>query len=165
VSKSVPEKTLVVGRSPLRRGEDGPRVHRESVRTRTLRRDLKDRRRYQGRRRRGSAGVDDLVVTCGVDEGRGPRRAGYQTPSAVAPRYERRGKLLLIERADSGIWLYPTGCVNVAICAGGGRERGLRETGMEVEPVRLIGVLDGMRLGQSRIRCIPTLLRRAVEAS
>ena len=27
----------------------------------------------------------------------------------------------------------------------------LEETGVEVEPVRLIGVLDGMRLGSSRI--------------
>lgn len=79
---------------------------------------------------------------------------GYQTPKVAvgAAVANDEGKLLLIERADSGIWLYPTGWCDVGYSAPEVVVKEvLEETGIEVEPVRLIGVLDGMRLGQSRI--------------
>ena len=62
------------------------------------------------------------------------------------------GKLLLIQRADSGVWLYPTGWCDVGYSAPEVVVKEvLEETGIEVEPVRLIGVLDGLRLGVSRV--------------
>jgi ADP-ribose pyrophosphatase YjhB (NUDIX family) len=80
--------------------------------------------------------------------------AGYQTPKVAvgAAVTNDEGKLLLIERADSGVWLYPTGWCDVGYSAPEVVVKEvLEETGIEVEPVRLIGVLDGMRLGHSRI--------------
>ena len=63
-----------------------------------------------------------------------------------------KNELLLIQRADSGVWLYPTGWCDVGYSAAEVVVKEvLEETGIEVEPIRLIGVLDGMRLGSSRI--------------
>jgi ADP-ribose pyrophosphatase YjhB (NUDIX family) len=79
---------------------------------------------------------------------------GYQTPKVAvgAAVTNDEGQLLLIQRADSGIWLYPTGWCDVGYSAPEVVVKEvLEETGIEVEPVRLIGVLDGMRLGESRI--------------
>ena len=80
--------------------------------------------------------------------------AGYATPKVAvgAAVTNDAGELLLIQRADSGVWLYPTGWCDVGYSAPEVVVKEvLEETGMEVEPVRLIGVLDGMRLGASRI--------------
>lgn len=79
---------------------------------------------------------------------------GYQTPKVAvgAAVANDDGQLLLIQRADSGVWLYPTGWCDVGYSAPEVVVKEvLEETGIEVEPVRLIGVLDGMRLGESRI--------------
>jgi hypothetical protein len=80
--------------------------------------------------------------------------AGYQTPKVAvgAAVTNDRGELLLIQRADSGVWLYPTGWCDVGYSAPEVVVKEvLEETGIEAEPIRLIGVLDGMRLGSSRI--------------
>ena len=80
--------------------------------------------------------------------------AGYQTPKVAvgAAVTNDKGELLLIQRADSGYWLYPTGWCDVGYSAAEVVVKEvLEETGFEVEPVRLIAVLDGMRLGSSRI--------------
>jgi ADP-ribose pyrophosphatase YjhB (NUDIX family) len=62
------------------------------------------------------------------------------------------GELLLIQRADSGVWLYPTGWCDVGYSAAEVVVKEVREeTGIEAEPVRLIAVLDGLRLGFTRI--------------
>ena len=61
-----------------------------------------------------------------------------------------KGELLLIQRADSGIWLYPTGWCDVGYSAAEVvvKEVEEEETGIKyAEPVRLIAVLDGLRLG------------------
>jgi ADP-ribose pyrophosphatase YjhB (NUDIX family) len=103
----------------------------------------------------GLAGVrdaDGYVAEWMKEVGHGVE--GYQTPKVAvgAAVANDEGKLLLIERADSGIWLYPTGWCDVGYSAPEVVVKEvLEETGIEVEPVRLIGVLDGMRLGQSRI--------------
>lgn len=79
---------------------------------------------------------------------------GYQTPKVAvgAAVTNDAGELLLIKRADSGVWLYPTGWCDVGYSAPEVVVKEvLEETGIEVEPVRLIAVLDGMRLGDSRI--------------
>jgi ADP-ribose pyrophosphatase YjhB (NUDIX family) len=60
-------------------------------------------------------------------------------------------ELLLIKRADSGFWLYPTGWADVGYSPSEVIVKEvLEETGIEVEPTRLIAVYDGMRGGYSR---------------
>ena len=79
---------------------------------------------------------------------------GYVTPKVAvgAAVHNDEGKLLLIQRADSGAWLYPTGWCDVGYSAPEVVVKEVREeTGIEAEPVRLIGVLDGLQLGVSRI--------------
>jgi len=79
---------------------------------------------------------------------------GYVTPKVAvgAAVGNDRGELLLIQRADSGVWLYPTGWCDVGYSAAEVVVKEVREeTGIEVEPVRLIAVLDGLRLGFTRI--------------
>jgi ADP-ribose pyrophosphatase YjhB (NUDIX family) len=79
---------------------------------------------------------------------------GYATPKVAvgAAVANDRGELLLIQRADSGIWLYPTGWCDIGYSAPEVVVKEVEEeTGILAEPVRLIGVLDGLRLGTSRI--------------
>ncbi len=79
---------------------------------------------------------------------------GYVTPKVAvgAAVANDKGELLLIQRADSGVWLYPTGWCDVGYSAAEVIAKEVEEeTGIEVEPVRVIAVLDGFRLGMSRI--------------
>jgi ADP-ribose pyrophosphatase YjhB (NUDIX family) len=80
--------------------------------------------------------------------------AGYATPKVAvgAAVTNDDGELLLIQRADSGVWLYPTGWCDIGYSAPEVVVKEVEEeTGIIAEPVRLIGVLDGLRLGTSRI--------------
>ena len=75
---------------------------------------------------------------------------GYVTPKVAvgAAVGNDKGELLLIQRADSGIWLYPTGWCDVGYSAAEVVVKEVEEeTGIIAEPVRLIAVLDGLRLG------------------
>src|SRR5437660_718782 len=80
--------------------------------------------------------------------------AGYVTPKVAVGAIVGNddGELLLVQRADSGIWLYPTGWADVGYSAS---EVALKEvaeeTGVIAEAVRLFAVLDGLRLGFTRI--------------
>jgi len=79
---------------------------------------------------------------------------GYVTPKVAvgAAVGNEKGELLLIQRADSGAWLYPTGWCDVGYSASEVVVKEVwEETGIEVEPIRLIAVLDGLRLGFTRI--------------
>ena len=79
--------------------------------------------------------------------------AGYQTPkSAVAAVVGNdKGEILLTQRADSGWWLYPVGWADIGYSPSEvAMKEVLEETGIECEPVALIAVLDGLRLGFSR---------------
>lgn len=80
--------------------------------------------------------------------------AGYVTPKVAVGAVvgNDRDELLLVQRAESGVWLYPTGWADVGYSASevAVKEVG-EETGIDVEPVRLIAVLDGLRLGFTRI--------------
>ena len=80
--------------------------------------------------------------------------AGYVTPKVAVGAVvgNDRGELLLVQRADSGVWLYPTGWADVGYSASEVAVKEVHEeTGIEVEPVRLVAVLDGLRLGFTRI--------------
>ena len=58
----------------------------------------------------------------------------------------------LTQRADSGWWLYPVGWADVGYSASEiAMKEVIEETGIECEPVRLIAVLDGLRLGFARV--------------
>jgi ADP-ribose pyrophosphatase YjhB (NUDIX family) len=80
--------------------------------------------------------------------------AGYVTPkTAVAAVVGNdAGELLLTQRADSGVWLYPVGWADVGYSpAEVAVKEVYEETGIEVEPVALIAVFDGLRLGFARL--------------
>jgi len=79
---------------------------------------------------------------------------GYVTPKVAVGAVvgDDDGRILLVQRADSGIWLYPTGWADVGYSAS---EVALKEvheeTGVRCEVQRLIAVLDGLRLGFTRV--------------
>ena len=105
---------------------------------------------------RGAA-TSDPDINAVVDEWMqmvGTGVAGYVTPkSAVgAVVSNEKNEILLVQRADSGVWLYPTGWadigyspVEVAI------KEVYEETGIHCEPLSLISIVDGMRQGFTRI--------------
>jgi ADP-ribose pyrophosphatase YjhB (NUDIX family) len=75
---------------------------------------------------------------------------GYVTPKVAVGAVvgDEQGRLLLVQRADSGVWLYPTGWADVGYSpAEVAVKEVLEETGVVCEPVRLLAVLDGLRLG------------------
>ncbi len=79
---------------------------------------------------------------------------GYVTPKLAVGAVvgNDRGELLLIQRADSGYWLYPTGWADVGYSPSEVVVKEVwEETGIEVEPVRLLAVFDSMRRGFSRL--------------
>ena len=80
--------------------------------------------------------------------------AGYVTPKVAVAAVvgNERKEILLTQRADSGWWLYPVGWADVGYSASEiAMKEVLEETGIECEPVRLIAVLDGLRLGFARV--------------
>lgn len=80
--------------------------------------------------------------------------AGYVTPKIAVGAIvgNDEGQILLVQRADSGVWLYPTGWADVGYSpAEVAVKEVLEETGIEVEPVRLVMVLDGLRLGFTQV--------------
>jgi ADP-ribose pyrophosphatase YjhB (NUDIX family) len=106
----------------------------------------------------GAVGADDLVTEwLGSVETGVP---GYVTPKLAvgAAVSNDDGDLLLIQRSDSGVWLYPTGWCDVGYSASEVVAKEVEEeTGIIAEPLRLIGVLDGLRLGMSRIPIVSLL--------
>ncbi len=87
-------------------------------------------------------------------KGVGQGVAGYVTPKVAVGAVvgNDAGEILLVQRADSGVWLYPTGWADIGYSP---VEVALKEveeeTGILAEPVRLLAVLDGLRLGFTRI--------------
>ncbi len=78
---------------------------------------------------------------------------GYVTPKVAigAVVGNDNGELLLVQRADSGIWLYPTGWADIGYSASEvAVKEVVEETGIDCEPVRLLSVIDGQRMGFSR---------------
>jgi ADP-ribose pyrophosphatase YjhB (NUDIX family) len=106
----------------------------------------------------------DIRVAANQDQGRydapevvtswiasvGEGVAGYVTPKVAVGAIvgNEHAELLLIQRGDSGVWLYPTGWADVGYSASEVVVKEVvEETGIEVEPVRLVAVFDGLRLG------------------
>jgi ADP-ribose pyrophosphatase YjhB (NUDIX family) len=78
---------------------------------------------------------------------------GYVTPKVAigAVVGNDDGEILLVQRADSGIWLYPTGWADVGYSPAEVAVKEVEEeTGIHCEPVRLLAVIDGMRMGFTR---------------
>jgi ADP-ribose pyrophosphatase YjhB (NUDIX family) len=100
---------------------------------------------------------EDLDVEHYVDEWMrsvGEGVAGYVTPKTAtgAVVYDDQQRILLVQRADSGVWLYPTGWADVGYSASEvAVKEVLEETGIVCVPERVIAVLDGMRMGFTRI--------------
>ncbi len=98
------------------------------------------------------SGADDLVLEWMQDVRQGV--AGYVTPKVAVGAIVGNDKdqILLVQRADSGAWLYPTGWADVGYSAAEvAVKEVLEETGIDVEPVRLVMVLDGLRLGFTQV--------------
>jgi ADP-ribose pyrophosphatase YjhB (NUDIX family) len=92
--------------------------------------------------------VDDWLVSVGQGV------AGYVTPKVAVGAVvgNENEELLLVQRADSGIWLYPTGWADVGYSASEVVIKEVaEETGIDVEVLGPIAVLDGMRMGFTRI--------------
>ncbi|MGF1595621.1 MAG: NUDIX hydrolase N-terminal domain-containing protein [Acidimicrobiales bacterium] len=80
--------------------------------------------------------------------------AGYVTPKVAigAVVGDDDGRLLLIQRADSGVWLYPTGWADIGYSPSEVAVKEVREeTGIRCQVVRPLAIIDGMRAGFSRI--------------
>lgn len=80
--------------------------------------------------------------------------AGYVTPKVAVAAVVGNddGEILLVQRADSGVWLYPTGWADVGYSVSEVVVKEVHEeTGIDCEPQRLIAVLDGLRLGFTRV--------------
>ncbi len=87
-------------------------------------------------------------------KGVGSGVAGYVTPKIAVGAVVGNddGEVLLVQRADSGVWLYPTGWADVGYSAAEVAQKEVwEETGIQCEPVGMLGVLDGMRLGFTQI--------------
>jgi ADP-ribose pyrophosphatase YjhB (NUDIX family) len=108
----------------------------------------------------------DIRVASGYDAGRFDERqvaaawldsvghgvAGYVTPKVAVGAIVGNddGELLLIQRGDSGLWLYPTGWADVGYSAAEVVVKEVQEeTGIVVQPVRLVALFDSLRLGAS----------------
>lgn len=80
--------------------------------------------------------------------------AGYVTPKVAigAVVGDEDGRILLIQRADSGVWLYPTGWADVGYSPSEVAVKEVREeTGIRCEVIRPLAIIDGLRAGFSRI--------------
>ena len=78
---------------------------------------------------------------------------GYVTPKVAIGAIVGNddGEILLVQRKDSGIWLYPTGWADVGYSPAEVAAKEVHEeTGIECEVTRLLGVVDGQRMGFSR---------------
>jgi ADP-ribose pyrophosphatase YjhB (NUDIX family) len=78
---------------------------------------------------------------------------GYVTPKVAVGAVvgNDAGEILLVQRADSGVWLYPTGWADVGYSPSEVAIKEVaEETGIECEPVQLLAVIDGQRMGFSR---------------
>lgn len=85
---------------------------------------------------------------------------GYVTPKNTVGAIVGNDKeeLLLVQRSDSGMWLYPTGWADVGYSPAEVAVKEVwEETGIKSEVVRMLAVNDGMRLGFTRIPLYSTV--------
>jgi ADP-ribose pyrophosphatase YjhB (NUDIX family) len=78
---------------------------------------------------------------------------GYVTPKVAigAVVGNENGEILLVQRADSLVWLYPTGWADAGYSPSEVAVKEVfEETGIHCEPRQLLAVLDGQRMGFTR---------------
>ena len=79
---------------------------------------------------------------------------GYVTPKVAVGAVvgNDAGEILLVQRSDSGVWLYPTGWADVGYSpAEVAVKEVAEETGIHCEVERVLAVFDGFRRGFTRI--------------
>jgi ADP-ribose pyrophosphatase YjhB (NUDIX family) len=79
---------------------------------------------------------------------------GYVTPKLAVGCVvgNDKGEILLVQRSDSGVWLYPTGWADIGYSPAEVVVKEVHEeTGIDVEPVRIIAVIDGVRNQFTRV--------------
>lgn len=99
-----------------------------------------------------ASNAEDIVIEWMREVHQGVR--GYVTPKVAVGAIVGNDKdeILLVKRSDSGVWLYPTGWADVGYSATEVAVKEVHEeTGIEAEPVRLVMVLDGLRLGFTQV--------------
>lgn len=92
--------------------------------------------------------------------------AGYVTPKSTVGAVVGNddGQILLIQRSDSGVWLYPTGWADVGYSPSEIAVKECKEeTGIDVEVTGVLAILDGLRMGFTKIPLYSTVfLCRAI---
>lgn len=106
------------------------------------------------------AAADEIEVEREVDhfvqewmESIGEGVPGYVTPKVAVGAIvgNENSEILLVQRKDSGIWLYPTGWADIGYSPSEVAVKEVsEETGIECDVSRLLGVVDGQRMGFSR---------------
>lgn len=79
---------------------------------------------------------------------------GYVTPKMAVGAVvgNDKGEILLVQRADSGVWLYPTGWADVGYSPAEVVVKEVHEeTGIDCVPERIIAVIDGVRNQFTRV--------------
>ena len=97
--------------------------------------------------------ADDLVHEWLKGVGKGV--PGYQTPKVAvgAIVQNERDEILLVQRSDSGVWLYPTGWADIGYSPAEVAVKEVsEETGIDCEVVQLLAVYDGL---QRRFTSVP----------
>lgn len=101
-----------------------------------------------------SLGIDHEAQVDEWLKGVGKGVPGYVTPKVAigAVVGNEAGEILLVQRSDSGVWLYPTGWADIGYSpAEVAVKEVAEETGIHCKVNGLLAVLDGMRLGFTRI--------------
>ena len=76
--------------------------------------------------------------------------AGYVTPKVAVGAVVGNdlGQILLVQRSDSLVWLYPTGWADVGYSLSEVVVKEVEEeTGIECEPLHVMSIVDGLRMG------------------
>ena len=100
--------------------------------------------------RRSTLDPSQLIVESMKRTGGGT--TGYVTPKIAVGAVVGNddGEILLIQRADSGVWLYPTGWADIGYSPAEVAEKEVgEETGIIARAEALIAVFDGLRRGFS----------------
>jgi ADP-ribose pyrophosphatase YjhB (NUDIX family) len=79
---------------------------------------------------------------------------GYVTPKVAVGAIVGNddGELLMMQRSDSNLWLHPTGWADVGYSPAEVAVKEVREeTGIHCEPIRVLSIVDGLRMGFSTV--------------
>ncbi|MEM8746586.1 MAG: NUDIX hydrolase N-terminal domain-containing protein [Actinomycetota bacterium] len=122
--------------------------------------DIKAAAKRAEQARADEVAADDPSVEAEIDHfvGEWLDNVGEGVPGYVTPKVavgavvgNENGQILLVQRKDSGIWLYPTGWADVGYSPSEVAVKEVsEETGIDCVVDGLVGVIDGQRMGFSR---------------